>query len=177
MENFDHFLNFCIYFNSYASEKEKAEIKNIVLEACQRIEAKSPNDILQVLGNIEFIIYKPIEGDSVIDVNRNENGGVTIKCEIEKSEIQKSCWRCFVIYYLKEVKHKETQLFILAHEFGHAFYQHPIIEPRPSPSTLDKFERAANEKAIEWGFRPHDEDINKNIHFRKYFGNNPPSSS
>ncbi len=170
MENFDYFLNSSIFFNSSASDKEKEEIKNLVLEACRRIEGKNQSDILQVLGNIEFIIYKPLEGDSIIDVNRNPNGGVTIKCEIEKSETQKSCWRCFVIYYLREVKNRETQLFVLAHEFGHAFYQHPIINPRPSPSELDEFERAANEKAIEWGFRPHNDDIDKNAYFRKYFG-------
>jgi hypothetical protein len=177
MENFEHFLYNCIFFNSSTSEKEKEEVRNLVLETCRRIEAKNPNDILQALGNVEFIIYKPIEGDSVIDVNRSQDGGVTIKCEIEKSEIQKSCWRCFVIYYLKEVNNRETQLFILAHELGHAFYQHPIIKPRPSHSELDEFEHAANEKAIEWGFRPHDDDILKNIHFRKYFGNNPKNDA
>jgi hypothetical protein len=43
-------------------------------------------------------------------------------------------WRCLVIYYpLKGVQQRETQLFILEHEFAHAFYKHPVIKPRPSP--------------------------------------------
>jgi hypothetical protein len=170
MENLDYFLNSCIFFNLATSDKEKEEIKNLVVEICQRIEANNHNDLLQALGNIEFIIYKPLEGDSVYDVSRSRDGGVTIKCEIEKSETQKSCWRCFVICYLKEVKNRETQLFVLAHEFAHAFYQHPIIKPHPTKTELDEFERAANEKAIEWGFRPHDDDTDKNEYFRKYFG-------
>jgi hypothetical protein len=177
MENLDYFLNSCIYFNSSTSEKEKEEIRNLVLETCRRVEAKSPIDIDKVLGSIEFIIYKPLEGDSVIDVNRSPDGGVTIKCEIEKSETQKSCWRCFVIYFIEGVKHKETQLFVLAHEFGHAFYQHPFIYPSPTHLELEEFEHAANKKAIEWGFRPHEDDTESNVYFKKYFGNEPRKSA
>ena len=161
MRDYQPFLNSCIYFNSSAGEKEKEDVKSLVLQTCQQIEKKNAGEIVEVLGNIEFIIYKPIEGDSVDNIDRSPNGGVILK----------SCWRCFIIYYLpKGLQHRETQLYILAHEFAHAFYKHPIYKPQPSRVEIEELDRKANEKAREWGFRLHADDIVRNSSYEKYFG-------
>ncbi len=171
MDEIQHFINYCVYFNSFTDEKERETIRSLVLEVCKKITVINLNDFANVIANIEFIVYKQIEGDNVYDVTRRPDGGVTLRCEIERSETQKSCWRCFVIYYpLKGFQYRETQLFILAHEFAHALFQHPINNPHPSPSELEKADYDANKKAIEWGFKPHDDDIGKNAQFMKYFG-------
>jgi hypothetical protein len=172
MQDFQYIRNSCIFFNSSTNEKEKDEIKSLILETCQQIERKNAGEIEKVLDNIEFIVYKHIEGDSAIDVNRSPDGGVTLKCEIEKSETQKSCWRCFVIYYpLKRFQYRETQLYILAHEFAHAFYQHPINTPHPSRLELEKLDHEADLKAIEWDFKPHEGE--ESTSYKKYFGKKP----
>ena len=140
---------------------EKEGVKSLILETCQQIERKNAREIVEVLGNIEFIIYKPVEGDSVDNVNRNPNGGVILK----------SCWRCFVIFYpLQGLQNRESQLYILAHKFAHAFYKHPIYKPQPSRVEKEALDRKADEKAREWGFRLCDEDVNRVSNHEKFFG-------
>jgi len=163
MRDFQFFLNSCIFFNLSADEKDKDEVKSLILETYQQIERKNAEEIDEVINNIEFIIYKPIEGNNELDnQTRSPDGGV----------IKKSCWRCFVIYYpLKRFQHRETQLYILAHEFAHAFYKHPINKPCPDSLELEKLDHETDAKAIEWGFRPHEDE--ESTTYKKYFGKKP----
>jgi hypothetical protein len=159
MRDYYFFLHSCIFFNTSSSEQEKEDLISLILETCRQIEEKNVADIDKVLDNVEFIVYKPIEGNNELDNQiSSPDGGVTIK----------SCWRCFIIYYpLKRFQHRETQLYILAHEFAHAFYKHPITKPCPMRSELEKFDHEADAKAVEWGFKPHKDDENDT--YRKYF--------
>lgn len=160
MQDFYPFCETSIFFNSSVSEQEKEDIKSLFMETCRRIEGINPSDIINVLGNIEFIIYKTIEGDNAGDVDRSPDGGVTLR----------SCWRLLVIYYpLKRFTERETMLYILAHEFAHVFCQHPFRNLPSSLSEKLELEYEADTKAVEWGFKPHDSDIGHFPNFSKRF--------
>lgn len=157
MQDFQPFINHAIYFNSSVEEQEKREVRELILETCNRIERKDVGEIIQVLADIEFIVYKPIEGDHAMDVDRSPDGGV----------LMKSCSRLFIIYYPnpKRFIQRETKLYILAHEFAHVFHKHPYMNSTPNPQEKEQFEREADKKAVEWGFRPHDDEVDL---FRTY---------
>jgi hypothetical protein len=159
-QEFLDFLNSFVFFNSLINDKQKNYIKELVVETCKRIATANKNELTNVLGNIEFIIYKSIEGKSAF-VNCanpiNPDGGITLKCEVKQSNTQKSCWRFFIIYHLpKKNLDRETELYILAHEFAHAFFNHPLKDTEKSAA-----EQEAHKKAVEWGFRIHNDDVNK----------------
>src|SRR5271157_2574003 len=111
MENFQPFIENSLFFNSTMREKDKNIVKGLILEVCQQIEQH--DEILEVRPNIEAIICKPPEGDHAGDI-RSPFGGLTLK----------SSWRDLVIYNPVGLEHRETQLFILAHEFAHVFLKH-----------------------------------------------------
>jgi hypothetical protein len=170
LQDIKQFIENKLYFNEFTGKDEIIQVKSLITEVLQRIESINSSELLNVIGNVEFIIYKPIEGDNAGDAKRSQAGGVTIKCEIEKSETQKSCWRVFIIYYpIKRFDNRDTQLFILAHELAHALFCHPINNPMPTPEEKDILEHQADGKAIEWGFRPNEKDIDSFPTYKKYY--------
>lgn len=156
MQDFQPFVNHHIYFNSSVGGQENEAIKELVLETCKRIESKNPGEILEVLTAIEFIIHKPIPPDNAMDM-KSPNGGSTRKSFSHQ--------KFFITYYPnpETFTQKESKLYILAHEFAHVFHGHPCDELsadlEKSKIQRDQFELEADRRAAEWGFRPHDSEI------------------
>jgi hypothetical protein len=156
MQDFQPFINYHIYFNSFADEQEKSAVKELVLETCKRIERKNPGEILEILTAIEFIVHKPVPPDHAMDM-KSPDGGSTRKSF--------SLHSFFITYYPnpEKITQRESKLYVLAHEFAHVFHRHPCAELstdlQESKKQRDQFELEADRKAIEWGFRPHDDEI------------------
>jgi len=142
MQDIENFLNYGIFFNLLSTEKEKEEVVGLVRETCERIEEKNHGDMVVVLGNIEYIVYKKI-----IDNYGEHYGGETGPL------IFKNYCKCFIVYFspLAVARSRNKQLFALAHEFAHAYFGHPFESDQTSTQKEER-EKQAQQKAIEWGF-------------------------
>jgi hypothetical protein len=157
VEPYSLLANRLLYFSSDDSSERRKIYEDLFLRTWVNIPQDSHEKILQ---NLDFILCK-----SVKDIWQNETPACALLNRINL--------RCFVVFdpfsgFLKE----ETKIHILAHEFSHVFYNHPMIGFQQYGEEKKYIDELAEPEAYaltqKWGILPHPDDIGKLSGYKKY---------
>ncbi len=148
-----------LYFANDDLPERRKIYEDLFLETWDRIPAVDREKIIQ---NLEFILCK-----KVVDFWNNS----TPACAL----LNKISLRSFVIFdpFSNFLEH-ETKIHILAHEFAHVFYNHPLNGSlKPNPDSEKKYiDEEAEPQAYAlteiWGIYPHPDDIRQLSDYKKF---------
>jgi hypothetical protein len=152
----DHLL----YFANDDSPERRRFYEDLFVEVWDHIPELDRKEILK---NLEFILCK-----RVVDLWNKD----TPACAL----LNKISLRSFIVFdpFSNFIEH-ETKVHILAHEFAHIFYNHPLNGSLKSNSVDEEkkyIEEEAEPQAYElteiWGFPPHPDDIHQLLGYKKF---------